>query len=108
MAGRFGFLVAGGGLSWLLLGCSPPQAGVHVVVTMADEEFDAAHPFDHLTVEALVGARRARACLFEAVAETREVEDAAAGETACADLREAVWVGAPSAATWQLQKDPRG
>lgn len=89
------------------LGCTAPPSGVHVVVTMADAEFDDDHLFDHLTVTATIGARTATACLYPADAVTEALAVTDPSPFACADHRTQPWTGPPSAQTWALAGKPR-
>jgi hypothetical protein len=89
------------------LGCTSPQAGIHAVVTMRDADFDEEHTFDHLTVTATIGERRADACLFPADAVGRALPLDEPSKTGCADLRTQPWNGSPTAASWALQDTPR-
>lgn len=94
-------------LAALGLGCTAPPAGVHVVVTMEDGEFDEQHAFDHLSFTARVGERTGAACLYAADAVTREIALDEPSPHACADRREQAWTGPPTAETWALAEDPR-
>src|SRR5262245_6913129 len=89
------------------LACKAAPAGVHVVVTMKDADFDADHAFDHLSVTATIRERRADACLFPADAVDRAVPLDEPSPTGCADLRTQPWNGPPTAASWALEATPR-
>lgn len=88
-------------------GCAEPSAGVHVIVTMKDGDFDDGHAFDHLTLTANVGDRSAAACLYPADAVNGAVPLDDPSPNACADRRAQPWTGPPSAASWALASAPR-
>ncbi len=102
----FALLIAAGAAG-LAAGCTDPPAGVHVIVTMDDAEFDADHLFDHLTFTARIGERRADACLYPADAVDRAVPVDVPSPNACADMREQPWTGPPTSASWALAGKPR-
>ena len=88
-------------------GCADPTAGVHVIVTMDDADFSEEHLFDHLTLTALIGERRADACLYPADAVERAIPIDDPSPNACADARTQAWTGPPTVDSWALAKKPR-
>jgi hypothetical protein len=99
--------VAAQGTVAVLGACSAPPSGVHVVVTMSAAGYDDQHAFDHLTMKARIGARRAVACLYPADAVERAVAlDGEPRPKACADRRTQRWTGPPTAEGWALDTQP--
>jgi len=89
------------------IACTEPPAGVHVIVTMKDADFNDAHVFDHLTFTARVADRRADACFYPADAVDRTVGLDEPSPNGCADLRTQAWTGPPTASSWALEETPR-
>jgi hypothetical protein len=87
-------------------GCHSSDAGVRAVVRVDLTQWDDQHPFDHVTVTAEGGGKRAAACLFPAneIPQQRVLE---ASDTSCADLHTAPWTAPPVIDAWNLSESPR-